>query len=34
MALVYGLDDLGFLTRQGLGIFLFTIASRLDLGPT
>jgi hypothetical protein len=30
----YGLDDLGFEFRQGLGIFLFTTASRMALGPT
>jgi len=30
IALVYGLDDRGFETRQGLGIFLIT-ASRLAL---
>jgi hypothetical protein len=30
-ALAYGLDDRGFESRQGLGIFLFTIA---PLGPT
>jgi len=34
MALVYGLDDLGFDFRRGLGIFLLTIESRQDLGPT
>jgi hypothetical protein len=34
MALGYGLDDRGFESRQGLGIFLFTIASRPALGPT
>jgi hypothetical protein len=34
MALGYGLDDRGFESRQGLGIFLFTAASRLALGPT
>jgi hypothetical protein len=33
MALGYGLDD-GFESRQGLGIFLFTTASRPALGPT
>jgi hypothetical protein len=27
-------DDQGFESRQGLGIFLFTTASRPDLGPT
>jgi hypothetical protein len=32
----YGLDDrvLGFDSRLGLGIFLFTTASRTALGPT
>jgi hypothetical protein len=30
----YGLDDRGFDSRQGLGIFLFTTASRPTLGPT
>jgi hypothetical protein len=30
----YGLDDRGFDSRYGLGIFLFTTASRLALGPT
>jgi hypothetical protein len=34
MVLGYGLDDRGFESRQGLGIFLFTIVSRLDLWPT
>jgi hypothetical protein len=34
IALGYGLDDRGFESRQGLGIFLFTTASRLALGPT
>jgi hypothetical protein len=34
MALDYGLDDQGFESQQGLGIFLFTIASRPALGPT
>jgi hypothetical protein len=33
-ALGYGLDDQGFKSRQGLGIFLFTTASRTALGPT
>jgi hypothetical protein len=33
-ALGYGLDDRGFESRQGLGIFLFTTASRPALGPT
>jgi hypothetical protein len=33
-ALGYGLDDRGFETWQGLGIFLFTTASRQALGPT
>jgi hypothetical protein len=30
----YGLDDWGFDTWQGLGIFLFTTASRTALGST
>jgi len=30
----YGLDDRGFESLQGLGIFLFTTASRPALGPT
>jgi hypothetical protein len=34
VALGYGLDDQGFESRQGLGIFLFTIASRPALGST
>jgi hypothetical protein len=34
IALGYGLDDRGFESRQGLGIFLFTTASRSALGPT
>jgi hypothetical protein len=34
IALGYGLDDRGFEFRQGLGIFLFTTASRMALGPT
>jgi hypothetical protein len=34
IALGYGLDDRGFESRQGLGIFLFTTASRTALGPT
>jgi len=29
-----GLDDQGFESRQGLGIFLFTTASRLAMRPT
>jgi hypothetical protein len=33
-ALGYGLDDRGFESRQGLGILLYTSASRLALGPT
>jgi hypothetical protein len=35
IALGYGLDDgvLGFDSGQGLGIFLFTTASRTALGP-
>jgi hypothetical protein len=32
--LFYGLDDPGFESRQGLGIFLFATASRPALGPT
>jgi hypothetical protein len=31
---IHGLDDLGFDSRRGLGIFLFTTASRTALGPT
>jgi hypothetical protein len=36
IALGYGLDDgvLGFDSQRGLGIFLFTTASRPALGPT
>jgi len=34
MALGYWLDDLGFESRQGLGIFLFTTTFRPALGPT
>jgi hypothetical protein len=34
MALGYGLDDKRFDSRQGLGMFLFTTASRPDLRPT
>jgi hypothetical protein len=34
ITLGYGLDVPGFETRQGLGIFLFTTASRPALGPT
>jgi hypothetical protein len=34
IALDYRLDERGFETRQGLGIFLFTTASRPVLGPT
>jgi hypothetical protein len=30
----YGLDDPVFESRQGLGIYLFTTASRTALGPT
>jgi hypothetical protein len=30
----YGLDDRGFESRQGLGIFLIATASRPALGPT
>jgi hypothetical protein len=33
MALGYGLDDQGFESRQGVGIFLFATATRLALGP-
>jgi hypothetical protein len=32
--LVYGLDDRGFESRQGLRIFLFITVSRLVLEPT
>jgi hypothetical protein len=34
MALDYKLDDQGFESRWGLGIFLFTIASRPALVPS
>jgi hypothetical protein len=34
IALGYGLDEQGFESRQGLGIFLFTTASRPALGTT
>jgi hypothetical protein len=34
IALGYGLDDRGFESLQGLGIFLFTTASRPALRPT
>jgi hypothetical protein len=34
IALGYGLDDFGFESRQGLGIFLFTTVSRPALGLT
>jgi hypothetical protein len=34
IAIGYGLDERGFEHRQGLGIFLFTSESRLDLRPT
>jgi hypothetical protein len=34
IALGYGLDDRGFESWQGLGIFMFTTASRPALGPT
>jgi hypothetical protein len=34
IALGYGLDDRGFKSRKGLGIFLFTTASRPALGST
>jgi hypothetical protein len=30
----YGMDDQGFESWQGLGIFLFTTISRLALGTT
>jgi hypothetical protein len=33
ITLGYGLDDRGFDSRRGLGIFLFTTASRPVLGP-
>jgi hypothetical protein len=34
ITLSYGMDDRGFESQQGLGIFLFTTASRPALGPT
>jgi hypothetical protein len=34
VALGYGLDDRGFDSPQGRGIFLFTTVSRPVLGPT
>jgi hypothetical protein len=34
IALGYALDDRGFESRQGLGIFLFTTAFRTALRPT
>jgi hypothetical protein len=34
IALGYRLDDLRYESRQGLGIFLYTTASRPALGPT
>jgi hypothetical protein len=34
VALGYGLDDRGFESREGLGIFLFTTAFRPAPGPT
>jgi hypothetical protein len=34
MATGYGLDDQGFNTQWGLGIFHFNTMSRLALGPT
>jgi hypothetical protein len=34
ITLGYGFDDRGFESRQWLGIFLFTAASRPALGPT
>jgi hypothetical protein len=33
-ALGYGVNDRGFETRQGLGVFIFTTASRPAPGPT
>jgi hypothetical protein len=33
IVLGHGLGDRGFEARQGLGIFLFTTASRQSLGP-
>jgi hypothetical protein len=33
IALGYGLDGRGFESRQGMGIFLFTTASKPALGP-
>jgi len=33
-ALGYGLDDMDFESRQGMGIFLFDTASMPALGPT
>jgi hypothetical protein len=33
IALSYGLDDLGFESRQRLRVFLFTTVSRPALGP-
>jgi hypothetical protein len=34
ITLGYGLDDQGFESLEGLGVFLFTIISRPGLGPT
>jgi hypothetical protein len=34
IVLGYRLDDWGFESQQGLGIFLFTTTSRLAVGPT
>jgi hypothetical protein len=34
VALGYGLEDRGFESLHGLGIFLFTTTSRTSLGPT
>jgi len=34
VVLSYGLDDGGFDSRQRMGVFLFTTASRPALGPT
>jgi hypothetical protein len=34
LLVLYGLDEWGFESGQGLGIFLFTTESRPALGPT
>jgi len=34
IALCYGLDDRVFESREGVGIYLFTMASRPVVGPT